>query len=305
MRIEIIDNKNVNKRIDIFLGTIYPQITRSASKKIVMSEFVKLNGQKTRPSVKLILGDELLIDENAIREFVKNSKFEIIPQQIDFDIIFEDENTLIIDKPSGIAVHPSYKNEDNTILNGVIYYIIHNSSNPFIKVRPVHRLDKDTSGILIFSKNLEAQQYYSKIFKKREIQKTYHAIVEGNFQEFLKNNKVDFLEIENYISKKPSQLKYSSSESSHGDLAKTLIYFEKFLPEKNLSILKVLPHTGRTHQIRVHLSEAGFPILGDKLYNGKSYERLMLNAQNLKFIVFGDNKTSNFNSKISLDSIIG
>jgi len=280
--------KNLSKKIklDNYVSTLFPTITRSISKKIILNGFITLNYRKVRPNHLIDNEDSIFINYDDIRNYIQiNNLTELKPIPMDLKIVFEDINAIVIDKSSGVVVHPVYKHLDDTLMNGLIYYIINQNQDPFINIRPVHRLDKDTSGIILFSKNLEAHQFYAKQFKKRMVKKTYLAIVKGNFKKLLSDEKKTFINIKNKLSKKPKNTTYYSTSNSDGEDAETDLFFEKFM-DKNCeySLIKVLPKTGRTHQIRIHLGELGFPIVGDTLYGGEESSRLMLHAWKLKIL---------------------
>ena len=301
----IAENINRKTRIDLFLSGYFPNITRSTSKKIILAGIVKLNGEVVRPNRYVQNGDKVSIDLAAVRSFIESSgSTETIPVKMDLDIIYEDENTILINKPVNLVVHPVYRHNEDTLLNGLTYYIINKEPNPFVKVRPVHRLDKDTSGIILISKNLEAHNFYTTQFKKREIEKTYLAVVKGDFKKLLDEKGVEYLNVQSFISKIAKDRRYSVIKNSDGDLAETNFFFEKYLGETNeYSLVRVLPKTGRTHQIRVHLSELGYPIVGDVIYEGENYHRLMLHAWKLKLKLFRKNKEETFESKIPVEFI--
>ncbi len=283
-----VENLKVKTRLDNFLASYFPNITRSTSKKIIIGELVMLNGKKAKPNAKLNEGDIVSIDLDGIREFIDTKDLkELIPVEMKLDIIFEDENTIILNKPSGVVVHPSYMHNEDSLMNGLTYYIIHKDKNPFTRIRPVHRLDRDTSGIILFSKNLDAHNFYSKQFKNREVEKTYITVVKGNFQKYLDHRGEEHAMVKSFISKDATNLIYKSTNSDKGDYAETEVHFAGLLgEEQDYSLLRVLPHTGRTHQIRVHLHDLGYPILGDEAYGGEPFKRLMLHAWKLKFKLF-------------------
>lgn len=270
-----------NTRLDLGLLSFILELKRGTSKRLVLNGAVKVNGNIVKkPNYKLKNNDEITIDEVRMREILAEKESAIItPVKMELNILFEDNNLLAINKPSGIVTHPSYKHKNESLLNGVIYYVINNSKTPFCKPRAINRLDKGTSGMVLFSKNIDSHNYFSVQFKKRNIYKEYIAIVAGDIGEKFKNSTQ--LTIRSNLTKSPNNLRYKSTNVFNSEPAETEIKYLGRL-ENGLSTVKIVPKTGRTHQIRVHLSELGFPILGDTLYGGKEYSRLMLHSHKLR-----------------------
>lgn len=210
---------------------------------------------------------EILID------FEEKSE-NIIPTQIDLNIIYEDEYYIVINKPSGIAIHPSILHYTDSLANGVKFYF--EQKNIKKKIRPINRLDKDTSGIVIFAKNEYIQEFLVKEMKKNTFFKEYIAVCEGIFESKIGTINLPIGRKENSIIER--------CVCSDGDIAITHCNVLKSL--KNTSVVHVTLETGRTHQIRVHLSNIGHPILGDTLYGNPSsvINRQALHAYKVKFI---------------------
>ena len=277
------ENLKKRTRLDSYIGMVYPTLSRSTVKKLILSKVVKVNNEFTKFNKILVEGDLIMFDEQALQNYISQTTItEIEPVKIPLDIIFEDEDIIVLNKDEGVVVHPSYNHLNDTLMNGLIYHI-QNSKSPFARIRPVNRLDKETSGIILFSKNLESHNFYSRQFKKREVTKEYLAVVKGDFKEELRSG--NYAKVSGFIGKSPEGFRYRvATDSLKNEYAETDIYFKTYLykDEYQFSHLKVIPHTGRTHQIRVHLASLGYPIVGDTLYNGMPYSRVLLHSHTLK-----------------------
>lgn len=277
------ENLRKRTRLDSYIGIVYPTLSRSTVKKLILSKVVKVNGEFTKFNKILVEGDLISFNEDALKEYIQSTSItEITPTKMELDVIFENEDLIVLNKDEGVVVHPSYNHTEDTLMNGLVYYI-QNSKEPFSRIRPVNRLDKETSGVILFSKNLESHNFYSRQFKKRSVTKEYLAVVKGDFSEVLRGR--NSIKVSGYISKSPAGFIYRVSiDSLRGEYAETDIFLQKVVSRDDItfSYLKVIPHTGRTHQIRVHLNSLGFPIVGDTVYNGMPFKRVLLHSHKLK-----------------------
>jgi len=247
----------------------YFNISERLLLRLKNTQNILLNSTPTYVSAKVHAGDTIQV----LIDFIEDNS-NIVPCKMDLDIIYEDECYIVLNKPPHIAIHPSILHYDNSLSNGVRYYF--DSINLHKKIRPVNRLDKDTSGLVVFAKNEYIQECLVSQMKTKEMKKTYIAICAGTFNE--KSGTIN-----KPIARKPGSIIERCIDSS-GD---TAITHYKVLNEcNNISVVECILETGRTHQIRVHLSSIDHPILGDTLYGNESplANRQLLHAYKLEFI---------------------
>ena len=262
--------ENVNKRIDAYLSEILKE-SRTKIQELIKSENIKVNGVKTKSSYKLEKGDEVYINIPEAKQV------DIIAQDIDIDIVYEDKYLLIVNKKAGMVVHPSKGHEQNTLVNALLYKVGDLSGiNGEIRPGIVHRLDKDTSGLIIIAKDDKTHNLLTEMFKNKEIKKIYYAIVKGSM------NKQSGTLISN-IGRDEKDRKKMSVKKNGGKEAIT--NYDVIDKNEKYSLVRLNLKTGRTHQIRVHLSHFFFPIIGDSVYGRKDeFSRQMLHAYELSFI---------------------
>lgn len=245
---------NSESRLDKYLHHLYPTISRSKIQKSIQSGNVTVNGLSVKCS--FILKNSELIEFNSID--TNDQLSDLIPQNLNLDILFEDDDIIVINKEPRIVVHPGIGNYDNTLLNGVLY---HCSKLSNISNRPgvIHRLDKETSGVIVFAKTDQAHHFISDQFANREVEKSYKAICWGNLikKKIIKTNLMR--DPRNRLRFKTSDFKGKFSLSTLNPITNYTI---------PITEVDIFPKTGRTHQIRVHLSSVKHPILNDSLYKG-------------------------------------
>jgi len=299
-----------NLRLDKFLVNKLKTLTRSQVKKIIVSKGVKINKKIVLSASQKIKNENLI--EILIAE-IKND--HIKPKEIDIDIVYEDKEIIIVNKPSGLTVHPGAGNKENTLVNGLMHIYKKNLSNLSGSFRPgiVHRIDKETSGLLVIAKNNFSHAKLSEQFSNHVIKRKYVALVWGVIRPL--KGKISTLLSR---SKKNRQLMSVSTVSGKKAITnyKTLKVFNyKNVPK--ISLVECILETGRTHQIRVHLSYKGNPLLGDKKYGKKklrfkkidknfykilvNFNRQALHAKSLGLFHPTKNKIINFDSKLPQD----
>ena len=257
-----VDKKDSDFRLDVFLNEKIDYLSRSRIKKLIQMKKVKINNNTTLScSKKLKEGDIVKIS------IMNAPEDTILPKNIKINIIYEDNDILIVNKPSGLTVHPGAGNKNNTLVNGLIYLYKNRLSNINGKVRPgiVHRLDKDTSGLLVIAKNNEAHINLASQFSSRKIKREYIALVWGKLRP--QNGRIETLLTRSKKNRKMMEIGITKGRKAVTNY-KTLEIFEN---EKSptFSLIECKLETGRTHQIRVHMSYKGNYILGDKTYKKK------------------------------------
>ena len=259
-------------RLDQFLAKQLPEYSRSRLQQLIRSGFVRLNKQTTRPRQIVRGGDKIHLIEPPLE------KIEMRPEPIPLDVLFEDDDLIVINKPADLTVHPGAGQREHTLVNALLSHCT-TLSGIGGKERPgiVHRLDKETSGCLVVAKNDVAHRELSKQFAARTVEKIYLALVAGKLR---KPTGV----IEENIGRHPVQRKRMSVSSKRGRAAKT--EYRVIRSSDQASLVECRLHSGRTHQIRVHLHHLGHPVLGDKIYAprfAKNFHRQMLHAWKLGF----------------------
>jgi 23S rRNA pseudouridine1911/1915/1917 synthase len=251
-----VNETSIKKRLDVFLSENLQDISRSRLKKLIDENCVTVNAKSRPAGYKMRLGEKVELQLPPLE--ILDTASENIP----LDIIFEDEHMLAVNKPAGMVVHPAPGHSAGTLVNALLHHCddlpgIGGVERPGI----VHRLDKETSGLMLIAKSETAHKTLALQFKNREIKKEYLAFVKGK----VKNDKGS---IDSPVGRHKTQRKKMSTGGNHSRPACT--HYEVLQCCKNWTYLKLLPETGRTHQIRVHLASLHHPVIGDKLYGGKN-----------------------------------
>lgn len=265
--------ENTNKRIDAYLSEKLEDTSRVAIQRLVANGKVLVNGKMVKPSYKVQEGDKIEVEEEI--PVATSLKAQNIP----LEIIYEDKDIIVVNKPKGMVVHPANGNPDGTLVNAIMAICKDSLSGIGGEIRPgiVHRLDKDTSGIIMIAKNDKAHINLSEQIKDHKVKKTYIALVRGMVKENEATINMPIGRSER-DRKKMAVTKKGKEAITH---FKVLERYDKY------TLLQVNIETGRTHQIRVHLSQIGYPIVGDEVYsNGKNEWNVKgqcLHAKSLEF----------------------
>jgi len=257
-------------RLDKYLAREYPELSRSRLQKLIEQGYIEVNGCGVRASQKLNVGDEIHVS------LPPPAQVSIVAEPIPLDVIYEDDDLLLINKPAGLVVHPSPGHIAHTLVNALLARCP-DLANFGDAMRPgiVHRLDRDTSGLMIVAKNSAAQQYLINQFKARSVSKGYLVLVKGKLTP---SQGI----IDASVGRDPSNRKRMAVVSG-GRQARTRYKVKDYLGDYTL--LEVVTETGRTHQIRVHLSAIGYPVVGDPVYGVRSayVKRQFVHAYRLGF----------------------
>jgi len=275
------------ERLDKYLAKTNNFLTRSKAKKLINEGFILVNNEKVNPDYKLAREDKIKI------EIPPPPPSKVAAEKIPLKMVYEDRDILIIDKSSGMVVHPTLDHPSGTLVNALLYYL-KNITGVGETLRPgiVHRLDKGTSGLLVVAKNANALESLKKQFRDRTVSKKYLALVSRLVEPPVGK-------IEKPIFRHPKNRKKFTISLEGREAITHYKVIEKL--GKSYTLLELEPKTGRTHQIRVHLSSLGYPIVGDKLYGGQSGPRLFLHASSLEFNHPRTGKRISFESKLPSD----
>ena len=306
----IVDEKTHIERVDQFLAKKCSNISRNRIKNLIINKNLKINNNIVfDPSKKISLGDKLIL---IIPEPKKSS---LKPYDFKLDIIFEDKNLLVVNKPAGISMHPGAGDYEKTLVNALINYDKKNLSNIGDELRPgiVHRIDKDTSGLVVIAKNNFTHEMLSKQFSNHTIKRVYQALIWGKLRP--QNGKIQTLITRSSKNRQLMEVGITKGKRAITNYKTLEVFEEKTIP--TFSLVECKLETGRTHQIRVHMSYNGNHILGDKKYKKKfkklkninkiiqekitKLDRQFLHAKTLGFVNPADSKQIEFSSKLPKD----
>ena len=285
------------ERLDVFLSSIEPQTSRSFWQKQIKMTGVFLNHIQTQRSADRVhSGDTVTYDPS----FLQPSSEEIKPTPIPLQIIYEDDDLIVIDKQSGLVVHPACGHQEDTLVNGLLFLNKQLSDTDSVRPGIVHRLDKDTSGLLIVAKNNQSHQILSELIAERKIKRRYDVLVAGQFSS-------EYLLCETFIARDKRNRKKMAVFTREGKIAITHFHLKKHF--SHASWLTAELQTGRTHQIRVQLKHLNFPVLGDPVYGSSKKDKALhiqlsrqaLHASHLSFPHPHTQEILDFNSPLPVD----
>jgi 23S rRNA pseudouridine1911/1915/1917 synthase len=266
-----VDEKSMNSRLDEFIFARIPPLSRMYLRHLIVEGKCLVNGQSQNTGSRLQVGDRVEIEAEI------SDATSMQPENIPLEIIFEDREILVINKPSGMLVHPTKGVRNRTLLNALAFYLNFEADGEpkegdFIRTGLVHRLDKNTSGLMVIAKNPRAHRILSSHFQRKLVEKKYYALVEGLI--------ADDESIIRAAIGRDEELRYWQI-TDDGKAAETK--FRVLERRQATTLLDVEPITGRTNQIRLHCAHIGHPILGDDIYGGGEFSRLCLHAYRLCF----------------------
>jgi 23S rRNA pseudouridine1911/1915/1917 synthase len=273
-RFHITPSHGAGRRLDVFLSAHLSELSRAQIQKLITEQKVRLNNTWTKPSHKLKEGDVVDVEGREERE-----KSALLPENIPLNIIHTDEHIIVLNKPAGLIVHPGAGVESGTLVNALLHHFpgigrIGHPERPGI----VHRLDKETSGVMVIARTDKAYSELKRQFKAREVEKVYLGLVRGHVQ--VTEGRIDWA-----LGRHPRLRQRISIRTKKPKAALTLYSVKKTF--QDFTLLEIKPVTGRTHQIRVHFAASGHPIVGDARYGGKSaahrQQRLFLHAWHIVF----------------------
>tara|TARA_B110001454_G_scaffold215558_1_gene237232 strand:- start:1059 stop:2039 length:981 start_codon:yes stop_codon:yes gene_type:complete len=274
----IVKEKENDLRVDVFINKRELSLSRTRVKNLILKKHLKINGKVIKnPSKKISQKDKILL------EIPKPKKTSLKAYNFKLNIIYEDEDLLVINKPAGIVMHPGAGNYDNTIVNALMHYCKDNLSTIGDEHRPgiVHRIDKDTSGLVVIAKNNKTHENLSIQFSKHTITRIYQSLIWGKLRP--SNGKIQTLITRSSKNRQLMEVSISKGKKAITNY-KTLEIFENN-KTPTLSLIECRLETGRTHQIRVHMSHKGNNILGDKKYK-KKYKKLKSIDPKLESLIY-------------------
>ena len=270
---EVIFSESKRCRLDRFLAALQPDLSRSRLQSLVKSGAVQVNGGSAKISYQLKSGDRVTL------KIPPPVALQVEAQELPLEIVYEDNHLVVVDKAAGMVVHPAAGNQDGTLVNALLHHCGDLAGIGGV-LRPgiVHRLDQYTSGLLVVAKDDITHQGLARQFKEHSLKREYRALVYGRL---LPPAGV----FESFIGRHPQQRKKMASVTKGGKTARTNYQVLRFYPAGGCSLVSLRLETGRTHQIRVHLSEAGYPLIGDQVYGKKGARRIAGLSRGGEFMV--------------------
>ena len=277
-------------RLDRYVSEQYPELSRTQAQRLIGDGYIKVNDRQAKAGLKLNVGDRLTIS------LPPPAPSSLLPEDIPLDIIYEDDDLLVVDKPAGLAVHPAPGHPAHTLVNAVLSHLSFlPDTDDWRRPGIVHRLDKDTSGLMLVAKNSAAHLNLAGQFKARSVVKAYLVLVKGQ------------LTPEEGVIEAPigrdrrNRQRMAVVAEDKGREARTQYHVVSYIGDYTL--LEVRPETGRTHQIRVHLAAIGYPVIGDKVYGVKSahLSRQFVHASRLGFKLPSTGEYIEFTSELPPD----
>ena len=276
------------QRIDKYIAAEVPELSRSVVQRLIKEGRVTVGGEATKPSYRVEAGDEIVV------RVPPPEPMEVRPEAIPLDIVYEDEGIIVVNKPAGMVVHPAYGHRTGTLVNAILAHCP-DLAGTEDALRPgiVHRLDKDTSGLIIVAKNDSARQHLQRQFKRREVKKVYVALVEGHLEPVrgvieapIGRDKKRRKRMAVVEGGREARTEYTVVEYFGGEVGKV---------SRPYTLVEAEPKTGRTHQVRVHFASIGHPLAGDPVYGFRKQRlsllrRQFLHARTLGFRLPGSNE---------------
>ncbi len=270
MEVVVVKNLEKKERIDKYLNK-ETELSRSLISKMIKSGFILVNEEEIKPNYMVKNNDVISIDESFTEEV------NIEKENIELDIVYEDEDLIVVNKPSGMVVHPGNGNKSGTLVNALMYHTNLSDLNGEIRPGIVHRIDKDTSGLMIVAKTNKVHEILADMFQKKEVKREYIALLKGVLKE--QTNTIDAPIGRDKIDRKKMTVTTDNSKSA-------ITHMQVLKRYKNYTLVKCILETGRTHQIRVHAKYINHPIFNDPVYTNDSVTEFgqFLHSASLDFI---------------------
>lgn len=271
--ITIISGKD-NERIDVYISTCLKNVSRSFVQKLIISGNITVNNKNIKANYKIKPNDSIRII------FPKPKSFDVKPENIPINIVYEDDDLAVINKPQGMVVHPAPGHYSGTLVNGLMYHLESLSSiNGYMRPGIVHRLDMNTSGLMIVAKNDKSHIFLAKCLKEHSINRIYYALVEGNIKD--DSGVIDAPLGRSEKDRKKRTVTYKNSKNA----VTNFVVIKRY---GNYTLIKLKLETGRTHQIRAHMKYIGHPVVGDNVYGHNSnkfkLKGQLLHSKSLEFV---------------------